>query len=286
MWSDRLKAKEAEYTQHALDELSSVSWATPLLTRLQSAGGLKSENMPIMFEVRFAYELHRAGVSAIYEYQAGVGNSAVEFKTETTPPWLVELVSIRTSDAAKRAVRQTGLIYEQLLAPTPDDPARSEEAEMITAEQKIGEKVFTDGRPTKFPPVSDSLHLIVTDIRGYLDEGGDVFDYRQMAYGARGIPAQYSWMIHYWEIVPGKTQPIRGLFERDNPLHSARYVQERIHFLGFVREREFREGEIRDLAYYLANPHIFSDQDSASDSFRTYPLVKLKGANSSVDVMD
>jgi hypothetical protein len=279
MWSDRLKAKEAEYTQHAIDELSSVSWATPLLSRLQSAGGLKSENMPIMFEVRFAYELHRAGVSAIYEYQAGVGNSRVEFKTETSPPWLIELVSVRTSDAAKRAIRQTGLIYEQLLAPTPDDPARSEEAEMITAEQKIGEKVFVDGKPTKFPPISDSLHLILTDIRGYLDEGGDTFDYRQMAYGARGIPAEYSWMIHYWEIEPGKTQPIKGLFETDNPLRSARYIQERIHFLGFVREREFREGEICEVAYYPANPHIFEDQDSARDAFRKYPLAQLKEAN-------
>jgi hypothetical protein len=197
MWSNQLTSKEADRTQRAIDELSTVPWAKPLLLRLEDAGGLRSKNMPLMFEVRFAHELHRAGVSAAYEYPAGVGDSTVEFRTNTSPSWLIELVSVRTSNAAKRAIRQTGLIYEQLLAPTPEDPARSEEAEMITAEQKIGEKVFADGKPTKFPHIKNSLHLILTDIRGYLDEGGDVFDYRQMAYGARGIPAEYSWMIHY-----------------------------------------------------------------------------------------
>jgi hypothetical protein len=278
MWSDRLTLKEANRTQQAIDELSAVPWAKPLLSHLERAGGLKSENISIMFEVRFAHELHRAGVSAEYEYPTGVGDSTVEFKINTSPPWLIELVSIRASDAAKRAIRQTGMIYEQLLSPTPEDPGRSEEGEMITAEQKIGEKVFADGKPTKFPPITDSLHMILTDIRGYLDDGGDVFDYRQMAYGARGIPAKYSWMIHYWEIEPGQRRPIKGLFEEHNPLRAARYIQERIHFLGFLRERHFHEGEIREIAYYLANPHLFRDQDEARNMFQNYALAERKDA--------
>ena len=94
-----------------------------------------------MFEVRFAQELHRAGVTAEYEFHAGVGDSSVEFRLDTTPTWLIELVSVRASDAAKGAIRQVELIYEQLLRPTPDDTGRSEKAEMIATEQKIGEKV-------------------------------------------------------------------------------------------------------------------------------------------------
>ena len=255
-------------------ELSMVEWAQPLLTRLSTAGGIKPENMPLMFEVRFAHELHRAGVVAEYEFPAGVGNSTVEFRLHTNPPWLIELVSVRTSDAAKRAIRKVGIIYEQQLSPMFDDPGRSAEGEMITAEQKIGEKVFANGRPTKFPPLDGSYRLILTDIRGYLDEGGDALDYRQMAYGPSGIPHDLSWTTHYWEIEPGRPVPIKGLFEVDNPLQAARYVQKRIHFLGFVREREYVYGEIPQFGYYLANWHLLATQKEATQAYTTYPLAK------------
>lgn len=272
MFSDRLRLTEVQRTERAIAELSTVSWARPLLERLSREGGITNENMPLMFEVRFAQELHRAGVTAEYEFRAGVGDSSVEFRLNTTPTWLIELVSVRASDAAKRAVRQVGLIYEQLLRPTPDDPGRSEEGEMITAEQKIGEKVFAQGQPTKFPAPDGSLRLILTDIRGYLDQGGGVLDYRQMAYGASGIPREYAWIIHYWESKPGQRVPIKGLFETGNPLRAARYVQERIHFLGFIREDDFHDGEIQETAYYLANWHLFSTESDAIRAFETYPL--------------
>jgi hypothetical protein len=56
-----------------------VPWARSVLDRLKKAGGIRSENKPLIFEVRFAYELHRAGNVAEYEYKAGVGGSTVEF---------------------------------------------------------------------------------------------------------------------------------------------------------------------------------------------------------------
>ena len=272
MWSNRLSAKEANRTKNAIADLSNVTWAEPLLSHLKKAGGINSENMPLMFEVHFAHELYRAGITAEYEYSAGVGDSTIEFRLKTNPEWLIELVSVRTSDAAKRAIQKAGLIYEQIIRPTPEDPGRSVEGEMITAEQKIGEKVFTNGKPTKFPELDNTVRLILTDIRGYLDEGGDVFDYRQMAYGARGIPLDYSWAIHYWESEPGRLSPIKGLFETDNPLRSAKYIQERIHFLGFVRERDFYEDEIKTIGFYLANWHLFKSNEEANSIYETFPL--------------
>lgn len=274
MWTDRLTLKEAQCTERALAALSSSPWARPLIARLETSGGIKPENMPLMFEVRFARELQRAGVVAEYEVRAGVGDSTVEFRLETTPPWLIELVSVRTSDAAKRATRKVGLIYEQLLRPTLADPGSNEEGEMITAEQKIGEKVFSGGKPTKFPPLDDSLRLILTDIRGYLDQGGDIVDYRQMAYGAAGVPRECAWAIRYWEAKPGHLNPISGLFEHRNPLKAAHYVQERIHFLGFVREHDFTDGEIKRAGYYLANWHLFSTREEAESACRTYPVAR------------
>jgi hypothetical protein len=136
---------EVQRTKCAIEVLAKVPWATPVLARLRRAGGIKAENMPLMFEVRFAEELHRAGITAQYEFPAGVGKSTVEFRLNTKPIWLIELVSIRTSDAARRATRQIGeLYYEQLFRLTPEDPGTSVEGEMITAEQKIGKK-FTLG---------------------------------------------------------------------------------------------------------------------------------------------
>ncbi len=273
MWADTLKTPEAEFTQRAINVLNHVSWAKPVLSRLAEAGGIKSKNMPLMFEVRFAYELHRAEKEAEYEYKAGVGGSTVEFKVLGDTTWLIELVSIRTSQAAKNAILQHGLVYEQLFHSNSEDIAQREEAEMITAEQKIGEKVFKDGVATKFPLPQDNIfHVILIDIRGYLDEGGDIFDYRQMAYGASGIPSQYSWMIHYWETEPGKREPIKGLFEKACPLKASQYIRERIHFLGFICECDFCENEIPDRMYYLRNPHLLSNGE-AMELYKSFPLV-------------
>ncbi len=144
-----------------------------------------------MFEVRFARELYRANVSAQYEFAAGEGRSTVEFRVDTDPVWLIELVSVRTSNAARRATREVApLLYEELLVATEEDPGRGAEGEMITAQQKIDEKVFSEGRPTKFPPLDGSFRLILVDIRGYLDEGEDHRDYREMANGWRALPPE------------------------------------------------------------------------------------------------
>lgn len=272
MWSDHLRTTEVEFTQMAIDGLRPVSWAEPLLQRLEASGGICSENMPLMFEVRFAYELWRAGLSADYEYNAGVGNSTVEFRVETSSEWLIELVSIRASQASKRAMRQSGLFWEQTFRTDSEDEAQSPEAEMITAEQKIGEKVFTSGAPTKFPEPSGSLHAVVADARGYLDHGGDFFDYLQMAHGAPAFKPRDLWNLHYWEERPGELEPIKGLYEDSNPLQSAKYVQERIHFLGFVCESEFRDDEIPDRTVLFHNPHLFADHEHAIRAFETYPL--------------
>lgn len=272
MWSDTLTTAEAEFTQRAIDRLAKIYWAKPVVDRLQQAGGIKSKNMPLMFEVRFAHELYKKGKTAQYEFNAGVGDSTVEFKIASEITWLVELVSIRTSQAARKAITQNGLIFQQVLSTGSEDIAQSEEAEMITAEQKIGEKVFAKGKPTKFPKPEDNVFsLILIDTRGYLDHGGSSFDYRQMAYGAPGIPRQYSQMIHYWKKDDGKLEPISGLFEDNCPLRAAPYIQDRIHFLGFICERDYCEGEMTNKGLYLPNPHLLPN-DEAKRIYDSYPL--------------
>ncbi|MEW6207489.1 MAG: hypothetical protein AB1631_03925 [Acidobacteriota bacterium] len=278
MWSDELTVAEADFTQHAVDVLANVSWAQPLLTRFNKRGGLKSENMPLLFEIRFALELYRAGVRADYEYPTGVGDSSVDFHFKGDTEWIIEVVSVCESDAVKRATHQNGQLYQQRLSTNNADPAQSVEAEMITVEQKIGEKAYVRGRPTKFPVPNGAIHLIIIDMRGYLGRGRNatsrdfIPDYQQIAYGYRGIPPNLSWMVCYWDGRSGNREPIKGLFERSNPLKSAPLIQERIHFLGFVLERNYCEGEIADVGYYLANPHLFSDDMQAREAYESFPL--------------
>ena len=275
MLSDRLTHKEAKYTEKILNELITVEWAKNLVNRVNLSGGLISENMPVLFEARFAYELYKKGFQFEYEYPAGVDESTVDFRIARPQEWLIELVSIRRSDGLKRATKQTGPFYEFKLSTNSSDPHQCAEAEMITAEQKIGEKVFTDGKPTKFPSVNTAYHMIVTDMRGYLDQGGDVYDYRQMAYGASGLPKDKYMFIHFWEIQPGKKEPVKGLFEKDNPLQSSKYLRKRIHFLGFIREKDFVEREISEKTYYLGNPYLFNDDDQKMKrAYKTFPLSK------------
>lgn len=276
MWSDTLSLLEAKFAEKVLKELSSVHWAKRLLSRIHKAGGLTSENMPLLFEARFAYELYKKDLKVEYEYRAGMGDSTIEFRVTGPNEWLIELVSIRPSEGVKRATKQIGPFYERSLTTNSSDPHQSEEAEMITAEQKIGEKVFDGKKPIKFPPIGDAYHLIVADMRGYLDEGGDIHDYRHMAYGHSGIESsEYKDMlIRFWEIKPGIKAPIKGLFEGDNPIKASKYIRERIHFIGFICEKEYVDGEIADKTYYLGNPHIFKNNEAIKIAYRTYPLAK------------
>ncbi len=271
MLSDRLTSREKDYTQVAIDGLRAVSWADPLLSRLSVAGDLISANMPLMFEVRFAYELHCLGVTAEYEYKAGVGNSTVEFRIPGAQPWLVELVSVRKSDAMRRATTTKGIVT--ILKPDSDaDRSQSEAAEVITAEQKIAEKVFANDRPTKFPKPGNFFHMIFVDIRGYLDAGGDRIDWLEMTAGTSNLPRDRYMGIHYWRGANGELQPVRGLFEKGNPIRGASYVQERIHVIGFVRERKYVVGEIQNSAFYVPNRSLFRSDQEVTNAFDSYPL--------------
>lgn len=273
MWSNTLKIEEVESTKRAISALKKVPWAQPVLKRLKQAGDFKSENMPLMFEVRYTYELYRAGKVAEYEYGTGIGNSTVEFKISGDTTWLVELVSLRTSNAAKKATVQNGPFIEQKFSSDAEDNKQTEEAEMITAQGKIGEKVFTKGAATKFPPPGNNIyHVILADMRGYLDEGGDRDDYREMAYGASGLSGNEPWKIHSLKNKHGKREPIKGLFEKACPIDASEYIRKRIHFLGFICERDFCENEIPKKAYYLPNPHLISNEE-AMELYKSFPLI-------------
>lgn len=270
MWSNLLKDREVNYTKYVIDKLKNLSWAQPIIKCFNEEGGFVSENMPTMFELRFAFELYKAGYIAEYEYNAGVGNSTIDFKVENNQnSWLIELVSLRTSNATKKAIKQVGKNeYRQIFSSEFSDK-QTEEDEMITAIQKIGEKVYQNNKTIKFPDIKPNVwHMIFIDARGYLDQGGDGYDYSQMAWGKNGMPPE---SIHYSKNDDGKLEYIKGIFEESCPIKASEYVRKRIHFLGFVNEREYKESEIKIGAFYFFNQHIFLDNDEKK-VFDLFPL--------------
>jgi hypothetical protein len=270
MWSDILTVKERESTERAIEALRSVDWAYPLVRRIEEEGGLIERNMPFMFETRYAYELHLAGATADYEFSAGVGKSTIDFRIHGNPEWLVELVSLRVSNAIKRATKQNGLSSELFLQTNADDKTQSIEGEILAAQKRIGEKVFVKKRGvhTKFPQPSTSIHMILVDMRGFCGlGGGDANYYKQIAYGAASVPRDKRWAVSKWE---GK--PIKGIFESilDHPHKAAPIMQERIHFIGFVAEKDYQPGEIRDNTTLFSNPNLHPTEEACQKAYNTY----------------
>ena len=248
--------------------LGSVEWARPLLDRVARSGGITRENLPLLFEVRVAYELHRVGMIADYEFAAGVGKSTLDFRVSGRPDWLIETVSVQESDATKAATTELGGVARVALATSASDAKGSEEGELLLLEQKITEKVWHSGAPTKFPVPGGALHLILVDTRGFNLGIGDHFDYNHATHGISALPDEV--YFRYWQ-----GTPIKGLFERENPLLGARLVQDRIHFVGFVRESEYRNAEISEKTYLCPNPHLFMDNDTAREAYESFALKRL-----------
>lgn len=274
MWSDSLSEREVERTKEAISRLKDAKWAKPLLKRFKDGGEFILSNKPIMFEVRFASEICDRGFEAVYE-ALGVNDSSIEFKIEDEgTTWLIELVSIQSSDAAREAVKSKDGVYSQLLQTRNSDLRQTPEGELILVEQKIGEKVYHNQKPHKFPePKPNVYHIIIVDMRGFLDGGGgDKINYTQIASGADAIPENLRPLVMLW-----KGKPIRGLYEGNNPLNAAKYVRERIHYIGFVAEKEFSKNELKSEIYYMPNPTLF-DNFSASKVYNLYPMKSINNA--------
>lgn len=294
MWADSLTTEEVDSTLSAADRLHAVTWATPLLSltkplldRLRAgiadrtayqANPIRPSELSFLFEIRFADSLASAGLTAEYEYHAGVGNTTVDFCVPLGAPWLVELVSLHESEAFKAATWAQGEVFGYALHTDADDPKQSEEGEALKAQERIGNKVFDQKqRPIKFPEPSGSIHLLMVDGRGFGGDGrGDNADWHNIAYGRHGLEDH---LIKHWtNPKTSKRAPIKGLLEPDCPLPASRGIRERIHVIGFVCERSFRTGEIGEKAFYCCNPTLFRSEEEARSVISQWPLRRTAGS--------
>lgn len=279
--------REMEYTEHVFNELRNVDWLKRLISKIEANGGIPQRNITnisLLFELRYAYELHRRNIQAQYEYKAGVGDSSVDFRcTGGKGEWLIELVSVLPSDAGKQSIHELNpdgrklpkgiKVFEQTFDSNAENPENSEEGENILVQQKIGEKIFFNNQLIKFPVPSNAFHMIIVDMRGMLGMGGGRSlthdDYLEIAYGSKRT-AQSEILSHRWPPPNGK--PIYGLFEKFNPLQSVKYIQERIHFIDFVCEKKYEAGEIIRNTFWVENLSLFPNKNEAAKMRSSHPL--------------
>jgi hypothetical protein len=278
-----LTTAEALSTAEAIETLRSLSWTGALLARAGEHGGLCTENMATLFEVRFGRALHDCGITPVYEHATGVGNTSVDFAFDD---WNVELLSLDESDAAKAATWEHGAFFGRTLMspmpPTADEASldeserrhrsesrkQSPEGETLKTIERIVGKAQNDGRPSKFPvPDGKSRSMLVVDARAA--GGPDRIDCRQIAHGSSAIP---EWARYRWIGDDGREFSIIGAFDARNRMRGARHFRERVHFLGIVSEETFDREELQYFIRFYHNPGLFASEGDALSMLRTFPL--------------
>src|SRR4029077_3737393 len=120
----------------------------------------------------------------------------------------------------------------RILSSGGEDPRQSPEGETLKTIQSICQKCEQDGKPHKFPQSGDAYHAILVDMRTHLN-GGDAWDRIHIALATERVPDAR--LRYYWD---GK--PITGVFDKRTTMKGAAQARERVHFLGFVRGRNYK----------------------------------------------
>ena len=272
---DILSQNEADFVQNIMLELQNLPWAQPIVGGINDNGGLRRENKDRLFELRFAYALHRAGITPRYEIP-GEAKSTIDFGfAYRSRPWAVELLRLGETQAVKAAtghsIDEYGVAWSgRTLSTVAEDPKRSTEGETLKAVQRICQKCEKGSRPHKFPTPGGAYHMILVDFRTFLN-GGDLHDRLHVALGAESVAPQYR--------LAWQGQPISGVFSARTAVLGAAEVRNRVHFLGFVRERIYKPDEFGAVLDLVANPYLFSDAAAVRAAGATWPLQPVRILN-------
>jgi hypothetical protein len=275
--SDVLLPREARFVEAILREFGCEPWAEQLLSDIAHHGGLISENKARFFELRFGYALHQAGIVPGYEV-AGEGSSTLDFGfTSSGESWLVEMMRLEETEASRSATRSTvdanGVVWtEHTLSTPPSDPTRSksapkqsEEGETLKAVQRICQKCERNGRPHKFPLPDGGLHVLLVDFRTFQDGDADEQDMIHVGLGGEYLAEQTH--RRYWE-----DRVISGVFSPSTVVRGADHARARVHFLGFVNEGRYVNGEFASATLFVPNPFLFGNVDEVRAAISKWPL--------------
>ena len=265
---DFLSGREAEAVDGIREDLGDQPWAQQLLRQIPATADLTRADKALLFELRFAGALHRAGIVPRYEV-TGEGNSTLDFAFESGDrEWRVELMRLEETEAALRAIVQRiedGIRWiGRILTTNAGDRRQSEEGETLKAVQRICQKCELKGRAYKFPLPDEAYQALLVDFRTFL-HGGDEFDRVHVGLGGHHLPEEFH--RRYWE-----GQLITGVFDARTKVAGAEFIRERVHFIGFVNEEAYDAGDFGSAVQFIANPHLFASAKEVHAAMATWPL--------------
>lgn len=284
-----LLQKEVGYMEYVLPRLSKVPGLTPLLQKIDSLrnenGLLTVQAKPFLFEARLAYESLKNGVQPQYEYKAGVGETSIDFKIGSSPEFLIEAVSLGVTQGAKAAKvqRNDGYVTFNMsshkLRSGNGRERETPENEVISAQGKLYEKVFADGKETKFPQITEenSIQVICADVRGLMGGGDSMEHNRQMVslimcgHTGGAMPTRMNVSTD-----KSSYEPLYGIFEEGCSNHKATLIRERIHGIHFICESDYTEGHIFDVGssgHFIWNPNLIRSNDHQKEVYLNYPFM-------------
>lgn len=276
-WTDILTTEEYIFSQEVAKQLEEVAWAKNIFEDTKIERALKvdihsdlyniREAKAALFELRFAFAIHNAGLTAKYEFGTGQGNSSVDFFVDdpkTQKKWLFELTSLSTSNAVREHTHQDGN-FTSYLSNSSLNKNSPEVRDIIKTQNAILSKIFNeDGKPIKFPePTPNCYNVIVVDMRSFNSGGCDLDDYKIIAYGNKDVYEPYR---QYWIDQNGQKKDIKGVFDEDHPDARSKYIQERIHAIAFIEEKGYFVGEMNNndknnkcRVKFLINPELIKN---------------------------
>ncbi len=272
---DSLSQEEAEAVEAIAERLGSVHWARQMVDALACAGGVRRENKALMFELRFADAIASVGIELHYEIP-GEGDSTIDFGFESAGlSWAVELMRLEETEAVQAASNterdENGVVWSgRVLSDARNDDdkrLRTEGGETLKAVERICQKCERNGHPYKFRKPDGQFNVLLVDMRTFL-HGGDEADRLHIALGAQAVPACLRQHFN------GK--PVTGVFDNATKLKGAKEARERIHFIGFVRERRYGLKEFAPSIQFVANPCLFANDEEARAVIASWPLQPIE----------
>ncbi len=273
-----LSHNECAYTQTCIQQIQPCSWAQDLIEKINKER-FTPLSMPLLFEIRFAYALYKTDLAIQNSYKAGTKNSEIKdsdvdfcVTEKNGTKWLIELTSIDESDEVKENTVVSGnfQFYKGDLLKS----YRRAQSAFFGKAAKLDKKDRSIIRPTKFPlPESNQYHIIILDMRGFglngsgLDEG----DYKSIVDGevderhVNQLTHDFNKLAEYYKNI------LIGIFDSRHPDPRAKYLQERIHAVGFLNEKNYADGEIEEILDLFPNPKF---SDIANELISSFPLKK------------
>lgn len=294
-FTDDLSEEEVSFSKEVAEKLNKLPWGQKLTQDPKILRALQEQPNPCrkyddssqiksaLFEVRFAHLLSTIELSVEYEAKTGIGNSSVDFKVveDNNNIWLIELTSLRESNAVKKSTVTLNDDTTQYLSIDRGKNNSAEVLDLIKLQNaiygKVTQQINNKIESLKFPAITkNTYHAVIVDARSFNAGIPDYYDFFIVVNGSHQLRNIHEgFCCRYFINQQGVASHILGIFEENNNDEKSKVVREKIHFICFTAEKDYKKNELIEKMFVFANPKYFSDAKEAKKIW-LFELMKSK----------